>query len=153
MPTIDVNMYIRAATQYTGLDFNSYANFKGKQVAVSSSGVYQVCCGDDDDGTAISGYFSLGKTALGVQQPKVITHAYIMVKSDKDMELDVTVDDKDTVTYSVPVSSTGLQRIRVTFAKGSRGWYWAFKLKNKLGYDFSIDSIQVLPYALAEGVK
>ncbi len=153
MPTIDLNLLLKAPTQYTNIDFNSYANFAGKQLAVSATGLYQVCCGDDDDGTDIDAYFSLGGTDLGIQKPKVVSHVYSMVKSSSDMLLDVQVDNKVAVSYTMTKSTTGLQRIRTTLAKGSRGWYWKFTLKNKDGYAFDVDAIQLLPNVLAEGVK
>ena len=70
MHTIDTNIYNRAATQYTGVNFEGYAAFGGYKLAVNSSGLFEVCCGDDDDGTDIDLHYAPIMTDFGIPNPK-----------------------------------------------------------------------------------
>jgi len=154
MPTIDVNLFIKAPSQYIGLDFNSYANFNGMQLATSlTKGLCQVCCGDDDDGTVINAYFSPIKTDLGIKNPKRLRYVYFGFKSDEAMILEVFADGGTVRSYSIPANSDGQQRVRVTIDIDKKGRYWNFKIKNVNGYDFDMDNIQVLPTILTEGFR
>lgn len=153
MSTVDVNLVLRAPGQFTNYNFNSYANFNGKQLAASANGLYQVCCGDDDDGTDIDAYFTLGPSDLGISNPKRVDYVYANIDSSSDMTLKVNTDDKYYILYDVLVSSNGLQRDRVRLAKGARGWYWKWTFSNVDGADFEVNSIQIMPILLSEGVK
>lgn len=154
MPTIDVNLFIKAPSQYIGWDFNSFANFNGMQLASSlTDGLCQVCCGDDDNETNIDAYFSPIKTDLGIKNPKKLRYVYFGFKSDEDMILEVFADGGAVRSYSIPANSEGQQRTRVTIARNQKGRYWNFKLKNANGFDFDMDNIQVLPITLSEGFK
>jgi len=151
MPTIDINLFIKAPTQYTGISFNSYANFNHNKLAVSSSGLYQICCGDTDEDANINAYFSPIKTDFGIKNPKKLRYVYIGFKSDKDMLLEVYTDDVLARTYVVKANITGQQRTRITIDSDIKGKYWSLKLKNSQGHDFAVDSIHVLPIILSEG--
>lgn len=154
MPTIDENLFIKAPTQYTNFNFNSYANFNGKQIASSlTEGLCQICCGDDDDGTDIDAYFSPIKTDLGIKNPKKLRYVYFGLKCDEDMLLEVFADDGTVRSYTIPADSTGQQRVRVTIDLDEKGRYWDFKIKNVDGHAFDMDNIQVLPIILTEGFK
>ncbi len=154
MPTIDVNLFIKAPTQYTGWDFNSFANFNGVQLASSlTEGLCQICCGDDDNGIDIDAYFSPIKTDLGIKNPKRLRYVYFGFKSDEEMLLEVSSDDGVIKSYTIPANSDGQQRKRVTIGKNEKGRYWNFKIKNVNGHDFDMDNIQVLPITLSEGFR
>lgn len=154
MPTIDVNLFIKAPSQYIGFDFNSYANFNGKQLATSlTEGLCQMCCGDDDEGDDIVAYFSPIKTDLGIKNPKKLRYVYFGFKSAKAMLLEVSADDGVVRSYTIPANTDGQQRVRVTIDMNKKGRYWNFKIKNVNGYDFDMDNIQVLPIILTEGFK
>jgi len=153
MPTIDLNLFIKAPTQYTNVPFNSYANFDGINLGVSSGGLYQVCCGDSDDDSNIDSYFEIVKTDFGIHNPKRLRYVYVGFRSDEDLTLTVQTDTSVAKSYTLKANKNRQQRSRVTIDRGAKGRYWSIKIANKTGYDFSIDFIHVLPIVLSEGFK
>lgn len=153
MSTIDVNLLLKAPTQYIGASFTSYANFNGFVLGTSAAGLSQVCCGDSDNGTDIEAYFTPATTDFGIKSPKRLRYIYLGLQSTDNLELDISVDDKVVRTYLVKVNKSGQKRVRVTIGRDGKGRYWSIKVKNTNGCKFAIDSIQVAPVILSEGFK
>lgn len=153
MPTIDLNLLLKAPTQYISASFTSYANFNGFVLGTSSDGLSQVCCGDSDNGDDIEAYFTPMSTDFGIKSPKRLRYVYLGFQSTANLELNVYVDDKVVRTYTVKANKSGQQRTRVTIGRDGKGRYWSIKVKNTSGCSFAIDSIQVMPVILSEGFK
>lgn len=152
MPTVDLNLFVKAPTQYTGVTFNSYANFNGYKLAASSSGLYEVCCGDSDEGSNIVSSFAPIKTDFGIKNVKRIRYVYLGVTTDEPLSLVLSTDSVSSRTFVIPANSDGDQKINVTIPRyeGFKGRYWTFNILNTLGCRFSIDSIDVGIIILSE---
>ena len=153
MHTIDTNILLRAPIQYTGVPFNSYAVIGDKKVAVSSSGIFEVCCGTSDNGTDIDSHFAPAKTNFGVKEKKQLRYVHVALDSRADMLLEVSVDDKVAKRYTIPTPTEGQQYSRVTVSSEHKGYYFYLRIRNTNGNYFAIDDIIAEYYILTGGRK
>lgn len=153
MHTVDTNFMIRAPSQYTGVPFTSYATVGGRQIGVSPNGLFELCCGDSDNGVDIESHLAVVKTDFGIKGRKQLRYVYVHFKSDSDMFLEISVDDQIAERYIVKAPRAGQQYSRVTIRRGQRGAYFYFRLRNYVGNDFAIDMLSADVLTLSEGYK
>lgn len=136
-----VNTRTGATTEYTGYDFNSFAEFGRSYVAASSSGLYELR-GDTDDSTDIIAKI---KSGLGQFAGSRLTHikaAYIGVRGSGDFLLNIETTDGKTHTYGLTVGS--MKTHKVNMGKGIRARYFAYELEST-GQDFDLENIKFVP--------
>ena len=150
--TLDINTKVRATTQYKEFSFNSMVNFGDRKLAASDEGLFSLG-GNNDNGSPINAHFELIATDFGMPQPKRLRYLYFGFDSSSDLEVAVKTDDGDERTYDIKANKTGQQRSRVPVGRDGRGRYWSLILRNKVGCDFAIDSIYVMPVVGSHGIR
>ena len=153
MHTIDTNIYNRAATQYTGIDFIGYTEFNGYKLAVNSSGLFEVCCGDNDDGEDIDLHYAPVMTDFGIDAPKRLRWLQFGFDADADFLVEVSTDASRADQYVVKARVEGQQRSRVTISRDLKGRYWFIRIRNRFGSRLSIDNIEASIITLTKGYK
>jgi len=154
MECVAVNLRGFAATQLLGFEFNSMVNFNGMKIGANSSGLYEIDEGELDADGHIDAYFILHTTDFGLQQNKGLRFAYIGLESTGYLVLTLTSDGGVERRYLVnPPRKRGQYRVRVHIGRDQYGRYWSFKIENKDGCDFSIDSIKILPVVHSSGLS
>lgn len=152
MLTIALNASLRAPTQFLNFEFNSMVKFNGIAIGANGSGLFSLCCGDTDNGTPIDAYF-VGKTSdFGMSNNKRFRYLYFGLETYGNLDVYVIVDEQAPVKYKLDTCKTGQQRIRLPINRREHGEYWAFKVANTKGCDFSIDSIKGLPVVRSNGI-
>ncbi len=152
MSTLNINLKNRATSQYVNYDFNSMVKFGGKVLGANSSGLFDLS-GDNDNGVAISAYFTPIMTDFGIGNPKRMRYIYLGYESSGNLELDLQADEQNARSYEVESNKTGQQRKRVSIGRDGYGRYWSFTIRNLSGADFSVDSIEVMPVVRNRGVS
>ncbi len=141
----------KATTQRTGFEMTSMCKFGRNHLATSAAGLHSLG-GDDLDGSEIEAYFEPLTTDLGISNQKRLRFVYVGFQCSGSLELVVTADEQTERTYAIAPTKTGQQKIRVPIGRDGQGRYWNFRIKNVSGCDFSIDSIDVLPVVLTQGI-
>lgn len=146
MQTIRTNLTNNASTQYTNFDFTSMCVFNGVVLGAGPAGLRKLCCGDDDNATAIAAYFILATSNFGMAGKKRCSNAYFDVECDGSMTISLTGDGKTTVGpyAATALLDEGTQRRRADMGRGLKWSYGAFKVENVAGADFSVDEITLL---------
>lgn len=145
MLTLSTNLVTKnATTQFVGYDFNSMVSFNGKQIAAHDSGLFELG-GDTDDGVDIDAYFEPVLSDFGDAHPKRIRFLYLGYEADG--QITVTTSDglpeesAESETKTITPRFSGQQRVRISVTRALHGRYWSFRIANKNGSDFSVDSI------------
>ena len=148
--TLDTNATNKISSQYKLFNYSSMRKFGDQYIAVNETGFY-VIGGDTDDGVDIGAWIKTGLLDLGNTTFKRLRFLYLTLETNGDLEVEITADEDTVKTYDVPAAKVKQQRIRVPLGRDQRGVHWSFKIKNKKGAKFSLDSISVLPVNLAYG--
>jgi hypothetical protein len=141
-----VNPNLAASTALDNYDFTGFGQHDGKHYGIRPDGLY-VLEGDDDDGTQIDSFISLGNRNFNTAKQKRVPHAYIGASTDGRMVLKVIVNGQEYL-YAVKNPSTDMAEQRVDIGRGLRSNYWNFELMNREGADFEIDTIKFMPIVL-----
>ena len=152
MITLDFNAKVKGTTQYRNFNFNSMTMFNGRPMGASSSGLFFLD-GATDNGTAIESIIEFKKSDLGIHNNKRLRFIVFGIEADGDLEITLTVDNKEARTYTVPVDTPGQQRVRIPVGRDGYGRYWSFKIKNTNGVDFSLDDIKARVVPLSSGIS
>lgn len=139
--SVVLNTQSKAACTYSGLAINSLANFGGLTLAATASGIVALI-GDSDDGAPINALVTGGVSDLGVEQYKRVLCAFVGYRAGGDMEMTMITDQHHEFIYQlVPRQMDHAHASRVKFGQGAKGRYWQWKLANKSGADFALDSV------------
>jgi hypothetical protein len=144
-----VNIKTAAVTRYESFGFNSFANFDGRQIAATSTGLYALG-GDDDDGSPIQMVFTTPVSDLGSQRIKRVREAFIGYRANGAAELHVRAEEGEWHVYRLDETRLdAIYRTRVKIGKGLSGAYIQFSIRNKEGSDLSLDAIEPIVEALS----
>ena len=140
----------RAVTEYTGFTFNSYANFDGRVLAASSSGIFELNSATADNTTDIDGVLRTGKHAYETSYLKRVPRLYLSYSAPSgDLEVRTITSEDGRRRYLLRHNGiTGVQQRRVPVGKGPKSKYWQFELANRAGSDFELDGFIVYPQVL-----
>jgi hypothetical protein len=152
MITVRTNLKGMASTQYLDHNYNSMVNFNGVKLGAMETGIYQMDQGDDDDGVDILAYFEPGTTDFGINNPKRLRFLFLGFESTGDLEVDISADQQVVRTVTVKANKLNQQRTRVAVGRDGRGRYWSFRIRNKRGCDFSMDSMDAEIITLNQGL-
>lgn len=141
-PAVAMQIENQTLTTYTNFVYNSFANFNGRMLAASGTGLSELV-GDTDNGLPIEAEVSFGTTDFGSSYMKVIDRLFVGYRANKALVLGVSLDDNKSFWYSAPDSTDGLMSQRVKLGRGLMARYWRFALTNVDGADFSIDTVDV----------
>jgi len=153
MQCVMTNLRGAASAQELNWDYTSMVYFNGERFGTNTTGLYEICCGQTDDGTAIDAYFILATTDFGIENNKHIRKVYVGLETTGSLILELTADGRTTRTYSMSTSVSGQQRLRIPIGRDISGRYWTAKISNVNGSDFSIDKIEVLPIVKSSGIR
>lgn len=138
-----VNTRLKAATTYSGLAFNSLATFNGLVLAATADGIVALT-GGTDDGTPIDARVAGGVSDFGSAQRKRVLAGYVGYRTGGDLELTLISDEHHEYVYTLqPRNLDALHTSRVKFGRGATGKYWQWKLSNRNGADFALDSVSL----------
>jgi len=146
MQTLRTNLKINAGGQYTNYPFNSMCVLNdGTILGAGDDGLFRLCCGDDDNGTAIDAYFIPHTTDFGTANKKRCSFSLFQYYADGNLQLSLTGDDETTIgPYTVtPVSTEGRQVRMVKTGAGLKFRYGKIKVANYEGSNFTIDQIKL----------
>jgi hypothetical protein len=119
-----INLDTNTVTKYENFNFNSL----GPRYGAKTDGIYRFG-GTDDNGTRIDWSVKSGKLAFGATKTRV-TDAYLAMDTDGDVTLTVTADT-GTTAYTAKATNAMKNR-KVNLARGHKGKYWQFEIKNKV---------------------
>ena len=117
-------------------------NFNGEMFGTKVTGLYEIGTGQLDGSTVIDGALTLPTVDLG-EMYKRIRYVYFGLEGTGNLRLTVTTDLTTVREYTIPLDGTGQQRVRVKLDRNVKGRYWAFRIVNLQGCDFSLDEVQV----------
>src|SRR5574343_651319 len=140
-----------ATLQYTNYDFLSFVKFNGCDIAAGDGGIFQINTGDTDNNTDIDAYFKTCLTNFGSEFAKHLRTIWIAFESDGDLIVQTSVEDDSLNSYnlSVIMASFLFQTEAIPLHRDLYGVFWAVKISNSGGCNFSIDTIQVVPIVMA----
>jgi hypothetical protein len=143
----------KAVSRYTDFPFNSFAKIGGRYMACDSTGLHWLD-GSDDSGEAINARLRTGMSAMGTRREKRMPEAFLYLRTDGQMRLQLIQVDADTgekVAGWFKVLTRPASNSRETRAKTGRGWKaveFDFVLENIDGADFDLTSIEPRPLNL-----
>ena len=150
METIRNNLTNNASTQYNNFNHTALCMFDGVIIGAGPNGLFKLCCGDGDNGTAIDAYFIPYETDFNITQDKRVRRAYVSGEFDGDFRMTITgngtningpYDIIPTLTDTYQVRRFSVNRIpaagKAKFAFGK------FKFENINGSFFAIDQVEV----------
>ena len=152
-----MNIKNMAVTQYMDFNFNSFCEMPdGTILGANDSGIFKMeqCTGvETAEGSYMSSYFKTLQTDLGI--PKAKRPRRVTIGGEAGDSLTVSlIDDEGTANaFTVTLESTAQKQTVGTVSTGavSKGRYWAVKVANTDGCDYSVDSIELIMTGL--GIK
>ena len=148
-----INLRGNAISQYQGFDFNSMCEFQGQFLGANEDGIYSLDDADNDQGTAILSILETYTTNFNVDNAKRMRKAYIGYETSGNLVLKITVDgEHDHAYFLKPVKKQQLQhKTKVPLGRDLKGDYWMYRIENREGCDFSIDSLDMVAVVLSMG--
>lgn len=136
---LDTHLKNRASAQYLNFDANSMCKFNGQYWAAGASGLYTL---DSVDSTN-EAYFITATMDFGINNDKRLRYVYLSLEAAEDLVLAINTEKVSAKNYTVSISGTGQQDVRIPITRELYGRFWTFKISGIC--DFSIDEIKVLP--------
>ncbi len=142
MLTLNINLKNRAATQFQNYTFNSFCNFKGKQLAAGTDGLFELGA-EDDNGTDIEWFVETPVHNWGSESIKRPRFCYPTILSQGEVVLELLNKDLEVLAeIPLPSQSDSLpQTIKVTVPRTVAEKFWKFRLSGDA--DSSIDGLSV----------
>lgn len=137
-----LNTRTNAVTTYSGGAFNSLCNFNGLVLAATSTGIIALM-GDTDQGAQIDAYLTSGVSDFQSDKFKRVIAGYVGYRAAGDMELTLITDEHHEYIYRIEPRQTAIHPSKVKFGRGCDGLYWQWRLSNRSGADFSLDSLRL----------
>lgn len=144
-----INLDTGAPSRYAGLAANSMFQFKGKTYVTNAGGVYEVA-GRTDAGQPIRAAVTLPQSDFGDGHEKRVPYVYVGAKSDGPLVLKVLTTSPAVRYYAVTRGNDTVRGHRVQLGKGLKSRYWQFRLENKAGAYFDLDSVEIAPTVLKQ---
>jgi len=140
-----MNIKNKAISTYAGFNFNSIANFNGRILGATPTGIYEIG-GANDNGVAIAAKFKTGSTDFGTDLIKYLRDVCFLFRATGTLTVHVYTDEDMTteVSKASTIVSSAIASERVKMPTGLRGYYFTIKIVNNSGADFDIDSISML---------
>lgn len=136
-----VNTRTGAASEYTGFNFNSFAEMGRSYLAASSSGLYELK-GNTDDTADIIAKIKTGLASLGDGRHVMFRAVYLGMRGSDEFYFKVDAGDGREYVYKIAVQD--METTKVRLGKGLRARYFAFELES-LGQDFDLESVEFVP--------
>jgi len=113
-------------------------------------GLFNTCCGIDDNGSDIDSYIKTGSSLLEWPGKKKNRFIYLNIKTSGSVIVTPIVDGVDGTPIVFNPSDTENHYMKMSVSRDSLGYYWAYKIENVDGCSFTIDEVTVLPVYLSK---
>jgi hypothetical protein len=151
--TVVVNTHTNAVTTYEGITANSACMFAGVALMATAAGIVALE-GDTDLGAPIAASVTSGVVDFSDSAIKRVLTGLAGYRADGDIELTLIADGHHEAVYRLQPRRIGEQHAtRVKFGRGASGRYWQWKLTNRDGAGFSLDTLALDVQALGRKVK
>lgn len=133
-------------TQMSKMNFNSLCRLdNGTTIGVSSSGIFAIDSGDDDNGNKIDAFIEFPSTDFNLPNQKKLRKIFLGIEADGNMTLSVKPDGGSFIEskLDVDVDSSREEGIAAPFRRDVRGRYLVVKISNTNGCYFFLGSIDV----------
>lgn len=147
MITLVTNIKRNITTQLNGWNFNSFAKNNNNVLAACQNGLH-LLGGSTDNGVLINSFFTIGNTDFNSNNNKKFRFMYFHVRASSDLKVIITVDDKTTKEYIVPIISDGEHNIKISCSRLQKGRTWTIRIDNINGNYFMLYDIKVLPVVI-----
>jgi hypothetical protein len=149
-----LNTRLGGLTEYTGFEFNSFAQFNGMVLAAGTSGVVVLGTQDLDGATAITMLGRTGKADYGESMLKRVPRLYVGGRFTGDLLFRTITSEDGRRTYSLPYNqNAGLQQRRVPIGKGPKAVYWQYEFENVAGADAAMQRVLAYPSRLRRRIQ
>ena len=151
----NINLKNRAVTQFMPYEFNSFCNFKGRQLAAGPDGLFSLG-GDTDNEIEITAFIETVLSAWGEQSVKRPRYCLLDYRSDGDVLLSIIDAELLEINQvEVPTQSGTLpQAVRFSVPRTVARKFWKFKIENSEGSDFLLNRLDVFfvvrPHGLSQ---
>jgi hypothetical protein len=143
-----------ALTEYDNFEFNSYAVFNGKVIAVGPAGLVELGLQNDDAGTPIDATVTLGEESFASSLHKRVPRIYLGHAATGDLQFSTITVEGGTRTYALDWNGLhGTQQRRIPVGKGPRSRFWSFSVSNVDGADFELNDVIVQTTKLRRRVE
>jgi hypothetical protein len=144
-----VNLGNGAHSRYTGFSYKGFFQIGTQSYGANADGVMLLEGETDYDGALVDAYAVTPVADFGQPQRKICSHAYLHVRTEGEMTLDLFVDEEEVAT-ELPFTGphqigNGLRRLRAKLPIGVKGTNWQFKISNVDGCRFTAMSLKVVP--------
>ena len=146
-----MELSLLAPTQYANYNFDAMCKFGDVYLGCNELGIFSLE-GETDNNVHIAAFFELLLTDFGIPNQKRIRKAYLGYEASGSLVLEVKDDDDNVRRFTVGAALPNQRQhgVRVPVGRDGKGRYWAFRLENVEGCDFSVDSMDVLVTVLAK---
>lgn len=142
-----INMETGAPSRYDEVPANSICRFNGVTYISCAGGIYALN-GASDAGRNINAYMLLGQEDFENGHNKRIRAVYTGARATGTMLLKAIATNAEGRYYALTNPGGPVQGSRATLGRGLEGRYWQFRIDNKDGSDFEIDSLEFTPQIL-----
>jgi hypothetical protein len=142
-----INYDTSAPSRFVGLPATSMCRFKGVTYMTTRAGVYRYA-GATDDGAPIPAAVTTPRTDYKNPYDKRIPAVYVAARADGDLALKVIANDTVTRYYALEHHPSYVHGSRATLGRGLQARYWQFRVENRAGATFDLDSIEFKPQIL-----
>lgn len=149
--TVVMTTLNKAVTEYSGWNFNSFAEFGGKQIGFSADGVFELT-GETDAGAEINAVFMSGDIDLHAgdeyarRRIRRLYDVHVNRKAAGSITLLLQGEQDNNKTRSLPIQGSGDSLFHTKRCKPGKGLKWRLLrvgIEGKAGSDFDIDQIAV----------
>jgi len=153
MLALHLNLKNRAPTQFTDYPFNSFCNFKGRQLAAGPSGLFTIG-GDDDNGSDVEAFVETVLSDWGAISVKRPRFCYLSFLGGEVVLSVIDGDLTEQAAMDILSTSDTLPEVKqVSVPRTVAQRFWKFKVANKDGARFSIDGLSVFFVVRPSGVS
>jgi hypothetical protein len=127
--------------------------WNGVYIGANEDGIFTLDDAETDNGAEILAIIETPTSNFGIDNAKRMRKAYIGYESSGFLVLKITTDDDLHYYYILrPRKKQQLQhKTLVPLGRDAKGDYWMFRIENKDGCDFSLDSLDMVPVVLSMG--
>lgn len=141
--TVTMNTKTKAVTEYVNFNFNSYAKFNDKYIALNKTGIYELG-GSNDNSENIVASLKTGTIDTYTENINRLRDGYVTFRSDGDILLKSVGDEENERSYTVINSTVSkIHERRIKFQRGIKDRYFSFELTNVSGSTLDIDKLRV----------
>ena len=140
--TLCMNVKNKSLTTFSNYNFNSFANFAGKNIAATPSGIYDLT-GTKDITTDINWNFRTGLLDLEIDKVKKLLQMWFGYKTDGDLIVTIIQPDGESYEYDLTSYDRDYEEgSRVKVGKGIRSRYLQLDVSNIEGHSIDLDVIK-----------